>query len=169
MDIFTALHGRRSIRKYTDAPVGEADVRDILAAAMAAPSAGNAQPWRFVIVDDRKLLAAIPAFSPYAAMAAKAPLGILVCADLAVEKYPGFWVQDCSAAVQNILLAVHGKGLGAVWTGVHPLKDREDGFRRLFALPENIVPLGFIVIGHPAQKLSPQDRYDATKVRWNRW
>ena len=169
MDVLSAIHGRRSIRKYTEDLVAASDVRDILAAAMAAPSAGNAQPWRFVVVDDRALLEAIPAFSQYAAMAAKAPLGILVCADLTSEKYPGYWVQDCSAAVQNILLAVYGKGLGAVWTGVHPMKDREDGFRRLLGLPDNVVPLGFIVIGHPAQELAPQDRYDEAKVHWNGW
>lgn len=169
MDVFAAIHARRSIRKYTEAPVAEDDVRAILGAAMAAPSAGNAQPWRFVVLDDRKLLDAVPAFSPYAAMAARAPLGILVCADLSAEKYPGYWVQDCSAAVQNMLLAVHARGLGAVWTGVHPMKDREEGFRKLLGLPGNIVPLGFIVIGHPDQELASQDRYDEAKIRRNGW
>lgn len=169
MDVFSAIHGRRSIRKYTDQPVSEADLRDMLAAAMAAPSAGNAQPWRFVVVDDRKLLEAVPAFSPYAAMAAKAPLGILICVDLSAEKYPGLWPQDCSAAMQNLLLAAHAKGLGAVWTAVQPMQDRADGFSRLLSLPENIVPFGFAVIGHPAQELAPQDRYDEAKIHWNGW
>lgn len=98
MDIFTAIHSRRSIRKFTEAPVDADTVKRLLAAAMAAPSAGNAQPWRFVVVDDRAMLDKVPSYSQYAGMAAQAPLGILVCADLSAEKYPGYWVQDCSAA-----------------------------------------------------------------------
>ena len=114
MDIFTALHTRRSIRQYTDAKIAKEDVRVLLDAAMIAPSAGNARPWQFVVVDDPALLAKVPDIHPYVGMAAGAPLGILVCGEPAAEKYPGYWVQDCSAAVQNLLLAAVGLGLGAV-------------------------------------------------------
>ena len=169
MDIFTAIHSRRSIRKFTEPPVDADTVKRLLAAAMAAPSAGNAQPWRFVVVDDRAMLDKVPSYSQYAGMAAQAPLGILVCADLSAEKYPGYWVQDCSAAIQNLLLAVQGLGLGAVWTGIYPMEDRVAAFRREFSLPEQVMPLGFIVIGHPAQELKPQDRYDESKIHHNGW
>lgn len=169
MDVLQAIHERRSIRKYTDEPVSDETVRELLDAAMMAPSAGNAQPWQFVVLRDRKALESVQSFSPYAGMAAKAPLAILVCGDLSKEKYPGYWVQDCSAAVQNLLLAVHAKGLGAVWTGVHTRKEREDGFRKLCALPENIMPLAFVIIGVPAQEAHAQDRYQAERVHLDRF
>ncbi|MFP4310109.1 MAG: nitroreductase family protein [Desulfococcaceae bacterium] len=169
MDVFEAIHGRRSIRKYTDKPVSDADVKKILQAAMIAPSAGNQQPWQFVVVRDRDTLEKIKDVNPYAPMADHAPLGILVCGDVSLEKHPGFWVQDCSAAVQNLLLAVRGLGLGGVWTGIYPLEERVNGFRELFGLPENVIPLAFVVIGHPAQESSVKDRYKEERVRWERW
>lgn len=169
MEILSAIHTRRSVRRYTESPVSEEHKEALLRAAMAAPSAGNSQPWRFVVVDDKTLLARIPAIHPHVGMAKDAPLGVLVCGDTNAEKYPGFWVQDCSAAVQNILLAAAGLGLGAVWTGIHPLEDRSAAFRKLFGLPETVVPLGFIVIGHPADKPSPADRFDAGKIHYNHW
>ena len=135
MDIFDAIATRRSVRKYTDRPVTDEDIRTVLEAAMMAPSAGNAQPWHFVVVRDAALRARVAELNVYAAMARTAPAGILVCGDLHLEKYPGFWVQDCSAAIQNLLLAAHGLGLGAVWTGIHPVAEREEGFRRTFGLP----------------------------------
>jgi nitroreductase len=167
MDLFDAIHNRRSIRKYDPGPVAPDTIRDILRAAMMAPSAGNEQPWQFVVVTDRGKLAGIREIHPYAGMAAQAPLGILVCGDLSLEKYPGFWVQDCAAAMQNLLLAAHGSGLGAVWTGIYPLEERIRGFRTLFELPAQVIPLGFAVMGFPAQK-SP-DRYRAERVHADTW
>lgn len=169
MELFEAIHTRRSIRKYEDKPVSDDLVRALLAAAMSAPSAGNAQPWQFVVIRDKALREAIPAFSPYAGMIAKAPLGVLVCGDLSQEKYPGYWVQDCSAATQNLLLAANATGLGAVWTGVHPMADRVDGFRRLLGLPEQIMPLAFVVLGWPAQAAGPVDRFNPARVHADRW
>lgn len=169
MDIFTALHSRRSIRAYTDEDVSAEEIRALLDAAMIAPSAGNAQPWHFILVDDKKLLAEIPHIHPYAGMAAKAPLGILVCGDLSREKYPGFWVQDCAAATQNLLLAATGLGLGAVWTGIHPVEEREERFRALFALPEGIVPLALVVLGRPATAPESKSRYRKECVHRNRF
>lgn len=169
MELFEAIHTRRSIRKFEDAPVSDELVRDILDAAMSAPSAGNAQPWHFIVIRDKALREAIPAFSPYAGMIVHAPLGILVCAELTLEKYPGYWVQDCSAAMQNLLLAAHGKGLGAVWTGVHPMTDREEGFRKLLALPDTVKPLGFAVLGRPAQESGRRDRFKPERIHADRW
>ncbi len=169
MDILTAIHSRRSVRAFTGDPVSEDDIRVLLEAAMIAPSAGNARPWSFVVIDDKALLGRAPEINPYAGMAPQAPLGILVCGDISRERYPGYWVQDCSAAIQNILLAAVGLGLGAVWTGIYPMQDRVAGFRDLCRLPENIFPLGLVVIGHPKTEQNPQNRFEADKVHRNRW
>ncbi len=169
MDVIEAIHTRRSIRKFQQKPVPDDLVHDLLAAAMSAPSAGNQQPWHFLVITDPQTLGKVPAINPYAAMAKGAPLGILICGDLELEKYPGYWVQDCSAAVQNLLLAAHGKGLGAVWTGIYPLNDRVEGFKKLCHLPEKVIPLALVVIGYPAQTLSAEDRFRADRVHRNNW
>ncbi|WP_018124789.1 nitroreductase family protein [Desulfovibrio oxyclinae] len=169
MDVFEAIMNRRSIRKFTDAPISDETMHDVLEAGMMAPSAGNAQPWQFVIVDDPEKLAACKELNPYAAMAVKAPAGILVCGDTSLEKFPGFWAQDCSAAIQNILLAIHAKGLGAVWTGIYPVEERVAGFQKEFGLPENVVPLALIVMGEPAQQPTAESRYRQDRVHRNGW
>ncbi|MEF2229683.1 MAG: nitroreductase family protein [Pseudodesulfovibrio sp.] len=167
MELKQAIMTRRSIRKFEDRPVPEPMVREILEAAMMAPSAGNAQPWRFVVVDDRALLDAAAATLPYAKMAAHAPLAIAVCGDLSLEKHPGYWVQDCSAAMQNLLLAAHGLGLGAVWTGLYPVEDRAAFVRKLLKLPETVIPLGLAVLGWPAQHPESQSRFRQDRVHRN--
>jgi len=169
MDLYTAINTRRSVRSYTDETVSEEDIRILLEAAMAAPSAGNAQPWHFVVIDDKSLLEQVPAINPYASMAPKAPLGILVCADKTAEKFPGFWPQDCAAAVQNMLLAVVERGLGAVWTGIYPSEERCENFAKLFELPHYVVAMGLIVIGHPKEEQKPLDRFSTQKIHRNRW
>lgn len=169
MDALEAIRTRRSVRKFTPQPVSEDLLEALLRAAMSAPSAGNQQPWHFIVVDDRATLDRIPTFSPYAAMCRQAPLGILVCGDTTLEKHPGYWIQDCSAATQNLLLAAHALGLGAVWTGIHPREERIRGFRELFALPDTIMPLAFVVIGYPAEHPVPQDRFRPERIHRNRW
>lgn len=169
MELMEAIYTRRSIRKYQEKPVAEETIRTILAAAMMAPSAGNVQPWHFVVVTDPDKMEAVKDVHPYIGMAAGAPLGILVCGDLGLEKYPGFWVQDCSAAMQNLLLAAHDQGLGAVWTGVHPVEERIDRFRAIFELPAPVVPLGFAVIGWPVKPGPRKDRFKGERVHRDRW
>ena len=169
MDALDAIFSRRSIRKYTTEPVTEEQITELLRAAMAAPSAGNEQSWQFVVIRDRTLLDAVPEFHPYAAMVKQAPAAIVVCGDLSLEKYKGFWVQDCSAAAQNILLAATALGLGAVWTALHPMADRTAGMRKLLGLPDHIVPLALIPVGHPAERPGRADRFDASRVRRDRW
>ena len=169
MDTLEAIHTRRSIRKYTDEPVPQEKVKELLSAAMSAPSAVNAQTWVFIVIDERKLLDEIPTYSPYASMCRGAPIAILVCGDTTREKAPGYWVQDCSAAIQNLLLAAQALGLGAVWTGIYPMEDRVEGFRKAFGLPEHVIPLGLVPIGYPAQQPGPQDRYTEEKVFHNRY
>ena len=169
MDILTAIHTRRSTRAFTDAPVSEDHIKILLDAAMIAPSAGNAQPWGFIVIDDKEMLTKASSLNPYAGMAAKAPLGILVCGVLPKEKYSGFWIQDCSAAIQNILLAAVALGLGTVWTGIYPIEDRVESFRKHFSVPQTMVPLGLVVVGHPAVEQTRKSRYDETAVRRNHW
>lgn len=169
MDTIEAIFTRRSIRKYLDKPVTEELVKKLLTAAMQAPSARNQQAWQFVVIDDRATLAKIPSFMPNAAMAADAPMAILVCGDLGLEKSAGYWVVDCAAATENILLAAHALGLGAVWTGVYPREKRMEGLRQLVGLPEKVVAHSLVVIGHPAEQPPAADRYRPDRVRRNRW
>ena len=169
MDALEAIHTRRSIRKYQDKPVPEELLRQILAAAMHAPSARNAQPWQFVVINDRELLAQIPRINPNARMAGRAPLAVVVCGDLTLEKSAGYWVVDCAAAAENLLLAAHALGLGAVWTGVYPRQQRIDGLRRLLDLPETVVPHSLIVLGYPAEQPASEDRYRGERVHHNHW
>ena len=169
MKLLDAIHTRRSIRKYTDTPVDEVMIETILRAGMAAPSAGNQQPWHFIVITDRARLEAIPAFHPYAKMVAQAPLAILACGDPDGKKWPTFWVQDLSAATQNMLLAARGLGLGTVWVGIYPEQDRMDGFRRLFGLPDNIHPFSLVPVGWPATPFEALDRFRPELVHRETW
>lgn len=169
MDIMDAIFDRRSIRKYTQEPVTDQEVKALLAAAMAAPSAGNQQPWQFVVVRDKARLEAVAGLHPHVAMAPRAQLGILVCGDTRVEKYPGYWVIDCAAAVQNLLLAAHGLGLGAVWTGIHPMQERVTAFAKLFGAPQGVIPHSFIPVGRPAEKKKREDRFRPERVHQERF
>lgn len=164
-----AILARRSIRKYTEQPVSKEAIREILEAAMSAPSAGNEQPWHFIVINDRKILEEIPKFHLYSQMLKDAPIAILVCGDEQLEKYKGFWVQDCSAATENILIAVQEKGLGAVWLGIYPEEDRVAGIRQLLNIPANIIPLSLIPIGYPGEEKPPANRYDPARIHYNKW
>lgn len=166
MDIITS---RRSIRKYTSEPVSEETITELLKAAMSAPSARNEQPWQFVVIDDRRVLEAIPEFHPYSQMLHEAPVAILVCGDLSLEKSSGYWVQDCSAATENLLLAAHAKGLGAVWLGVYPRQERVEGMKKLLGLPEHVIPLALVALGHPAEQKPPAQRFAPERVHRNHW
>lgn len=164
-----AILSRRSIRSYTDELVSEEMVIDLLRAAMAAPSAGNQQPWHFIVVRSRETLDHIAATQTTAAMAREAPLAIVVCGDLSLEKSPGYWVQDCSAATENILIAANAAGLGAVWCGVFPREHRVENIRALLGLPEQVFPFAIVVVGHPAEQLPPGDRFREDRIRQEHW
>lgn len=168
MEAMEAILTRRSIRRYTPQIVPEELIEELLRAAMSAPSTGNGQPWHFVVIDDRKILHEIPRFHPYASMLREAPVAILVCVDREIQQ-EGFLVQDGAAATENLLLAAHAKGLGAVWLGIYPLQERMAGMRRLLALPERILPLSLVSMGYPAEKKSRQDRYNPRRIHRNRW
>ncbi len=164
-----AILARRSIRKYTNKPVPDDVVGDLLRAAMSAPSAYNEQPWHFVVIRDREVLDKIPEFHPHTQMLHEAPLAILVCCDQNLKKTDWFWPQDCAAATENILIAVQAKGLGAVWCGVYPRQELMDGMRRLLGLPEHITPFSLVAIGYPAEEKPPANRYDESRVHYDRW
>lgn len=169
MDALDCLMTRRSIRKFSAQPVAPELLQAALDAAMAAPSAGNAQPWHFVLLTDRAKLDRVPDFHPYAAMTRQAQAGILVCAEPGLEKYPGYWPLDCAAATQNLLLALHAQGLGAVWTGVYPDAARMEGFRKLLGIPETIVPHSFVPLGHPDMASGRVDRFRPERLHRERW
>lgn len=169
MDTLEAIRTRRSVRTYEERPVGEPVIRELLGAAMQAPSAGNARPWQFIVITDRRILSRVPGINPHAAMAPGAAFGVVVCGDLSLEEYPGRWVADCSTATENLLLAAHAKGLGAVWTGIHPVGERMSAFRELLGLPEHVMPLAFVPVGYPKETPAPEDRFEEKKVHRNGW
>ena len=164
-----AILSRRSIRRYTSEPVSDDLEEELLRAAMSAPSAGNERPWHFVIIKDRRTMKSIQEFHPFARMLDEAPMAILVCGDVNLEKYHGFWVQDCSAATENILIAARALGLGAVWLGLHPLEERVTGMRKLLGIPDHVVPLSLVSVGYPKDEPRPADRYQAARVHYDRW
>jgi nitroreductase len=169
MNTLEAISTRRSVRSFTSKPIAKEIVEELLRAAMSAPSAGNEKPWQFVVIDERKMLDRITDANPNAKMCKEAQAAILVCGDTTKEKYPGFWVQDCSAAAQNILLAAHEKGIGSVWTGVYPIKERVEGFRKLLSLPENVIPFCLVPLGYPAKQAPQVDRFQKDRVHHNGW
>ena len=164
-----AILSRRSIRKYTKELVSDEIIKDLLKAAMSAPSAVNEQPWHFIVIKDRQILDEIPKIQPYSKMLRDAPVAVVVCGDLKLEKAKGFWVLDCSAATQNILIAAQAKGLGAVWLGFYPREDRIKPLQKLLGIPEHVIPFSVIPIGYPAEQKPPANRYNESRIHFNRW
>jgi nitroreductase len=111
----------------------------------------------------------VAALSPHAAVLAEAPVGIVVCGDLDAERHAGYWIQDCSAAVENMLLAAHASGLGAVWLGFYPREERWRGAQRVLGIPERVVPLAVLALGAPAEQKGPANRFEASYIHLNRW
>lgn len=169
MDVMTALLTRRSVRNWNEEPVSRQDLEQIIKAAMFAPSAGNQQPWHFVAIDKRELLDKVPEAHPYASMATQAQAGVLVCGHEDVFKHPEFWMEDCAAATQNLLLAAHGLGLGAVWLGVAPKEERMGALRGLLSLPEKAMPFALVLMGHPVKEPKQPDRFRAERMHFNQW
>jgi nitroreductase len=160
---------RRSIRKFTSVPVSRNHLDELLRAGLCAPSARNKQPWHFIVIDERRLLDDVPRVHPYASMIREAPLAMVVCGDLSVESNPGYLAQNCAAATENILVTAAHLGLGAVWLGVYPRQERMHGLKQLLNLPDHIIPVTLIVIGHPAEEKPPHDDFNMNKVRFNTW
>lgn len=166
-ELLQTIFSRRSIRRYTAQPVRESDIKTMLEAAMAAPSSSNRQPWHFIVVTERQKLDKLAQVHPYGKMLHDAPLCIAVCGDETIS--PRSWVQDCSAAAENLLLAAAALGLGAVWLGVHPRESRVGPIRKALHIPDTVVPLNLISIGHPAEEKEPRTQYDEGRVHRDQW
>ncbi len=170
MDATEAILSRRSIRKYKKEAVPQELIDELLNAAMNAPSACNEQPWHFVVIQERKILDEVPKCHPHFLAVTEAPVAIVVCVDLRLAEEDGvWWVQDCSAATENILIAAQAKGLGAVWLGVYPKEDRVKGVQGLLVLPQDVIPLCIIPVGYPAEKKPNECRYQSSRIHYNRW
>ena len=169
MDTLQAIFTRRSIRQYTGEPISDDELHTLLHAGFAAPSGMNTRPWRFLVIRKPETLQEITKVHPYSRMLPAAGCGILVCGDGTVNPDEGFLTMDGSAAIENILLAAHAMGLGAVWLGVVPHPERIAGLKALLGIPEEIKPIGLIAVGHPAEERPAPDRYEGEKVFHEQW
>lgn len=169
METLEAIRTRRSIRKFTSVAVPEELVTKLLEAAMYAPSARDTQPWHFILVTLKDLLHKIPRAHPHANMVYEAPLAIIVCGDTYIESIPEYLAVNCSAATQNLLLAAHDLGLGGVWLGLYPRKERMEPLVKIFELPENILPVSMLAIGYPNETPETPDRFKKSRIHFNRW
>lgn len=169
METLKAIFTRRSIRKYSGEPIADEYLEIMLRAAMQAPSARNTQPWHFIVIKDRKLLDKLAMAHPYGKMLREASTAIVVCGDKTLEKMDSYLLQNCSAATQNILLAAHDLGLGAVWLGVHPREKRMKAIGDLLNIPEHILPVSLISIGYPDEESQKADRFLLDRIHMEKW
>jgi nitroreductase len=169
MDVLTVIHQRKSVRQFTEQKVEREKLEICVRAGMAAPTAMNRQPWAFIVIDDSEILQQLAQELGGNKILSHAPAAIVVCGNLekAVQSVPDYWVQDCSAATQNILLAVEGIGLGAVWIGVFPRDERIQAVKNVTRLPKHLVPLNVIAIGYPKGEHTPKDKWKSENVFWN--
>lgn len=163
---------RTSVRAYSDRPVSDEMVDSLLRAAMAAPTAGNKQPWRFVVIRDTVALNYIADNFDSMKMMRRAKVAVVVCGDTTAT-FSGagvdYWIQDTSAATENLLLAAHSFGLGAVWCGVYPIPERVADFSRILLLPGEILPLNCIAIGYPEGESAPKDKWKPEYIHYDVW
>lgn len=169
MDALETIFTRRSIRKYTGKIIKDEDLMTILKAASYAPSAHNRQPLEFIVVKDKDLLKIISQNHPYAKMLVEAGCGVIVCGDNKLQNSIGFLIQDCAAAIENMLLAAHCINLGAVWCGLYPIEELISMVKDNLNLPDNIVPIGLVVIGEKAIEVKAVDRFDKSKIHYEKW
>lgn len=158
---------RCSVRTYSDKEVSDSQIDTLLRAAMAAPTAVDRRPWQFIVIRDRAALDSIAANCRNISMAGQANVAIAVCGDMTLAldgDAQAYWIQDCSAATENLLLAANAMGLGAVWCGIYPIQERVDFIRNLLDLPEDAVPLNIIPIGYPSTETTPKEKYDSTRI-----
>jgi nitroreductase len=165
------IHNRKSVRQFTSEPVSDEHIETMLRAVMAAPTAVNYQPWRFVVITEREHLDTMAEILPYAKMLKQSPLAIVVCGE--TTWFDGnenpYWQQDCSAATQNLLLAAEALGLGAVWTGVYPDVERAGSVSNFLGLPETVQPLCVIPIGHHDGTTQPKDKWKPENIHHGKW
>ncbi len=168
-DMISCILTRRSIRKYSDEQIDEKLIRQVLEAAMHAPSAVNRQPWHFIVTSNKERLKKIADIHPHASFITGASHAILVCGDEELQHDNGYYVVDCGAATENLLLAAHALGIGSCWIGVHPREERKARFRTLYQLPSHIQPYALIALGYPAEERTVNNRYKEDRVHFDFW
>ncbi|MBS2210097.1 nitroreductase family protein [Carboxylicivirga mesophila] len=167
-----SIYNRKSVRHYTNRQVSKDQLTELVKAGMAAPTAVDKRPWAFIAISERSVLDSLAEVLPYAQMLKQATAAIVVCGDMdkALEGIAqAYWIQDCSAASQNILLAAESMGLGAVWTGVHPIEEREQVVKTVLNAPDNVVPLNVIAVGYPTGEEMPKNKWNEDNVHWDGW
>jgi len=169
MEIFETILNRRSIRKYTQQKVSDAQLEELTKFGMYAPSAVNKQPWHFIIFRNDNTINKLTEVHPNASMLNDASAGILICFDEKLQHDEGYGPIDCSAATQNMLLAAHGMELGACWIGIYPRQNRIDTLQKAFNLPEHVIPFAVISVGYPDQKRNKPERFDKERIHYESW
>lgn len=170
MDAIETIYKRRSIRCYEEKPVDKETIINLLKAATAAPTAANCQPWEFIVVDEPEKLSKLKdklIFARY-----NAPAAIVVCGNMKLAfKGPvkEMWVQDCSAATENILIAATSMGLGSVWIGIYPIESNINMMKKVLNIPEHVIPLGIVYIGYPGEEKEARTRFDEKRVYWQEY
>ena len=170
-EVIENIMTRTSIRQFTNQPIAKDTLVSIVKAGMAAPSAVNLQPWSFIIIDEPEVLQKLNEVHPYSNLKT-ATAAIVVCGLLDKTDNEGiraYWVQDCSAASENILLAAHAYGLGAVWCGVYPNEERIPSVKEVLGIPENVMPLNIITMGYPAENPEPKDKFKTDNIHYQKW
>lgn len=169
MDTIEAILSRRSIRKYTSEEVTDKQINMLLKAAMFAPSAVNKQPWHFVVFRNANTIKQIIEAHPNASMLTGASAAILVCYDEQLQHDAGYGPVDCAAAIQNILLAAHNLGLGAVWVGIYPRANRMEAVQHIFSLPEHVKGFAVVSLGYPAETKGEPNRFNPNRIHHEKW
>ena len=157
------------IGSFSDQPVCPETVRKLVKAAMAASSVGDQRPWHFVVVTDQATRERMADIHPFGHMLSQAPLALLVCGDPTLQKHAGYWVQDCAAAMENLLIEARALGLGAVWLRIYPVEGRVQTFRKLLDMPLHVIPFAVTPVGYAAEKSEPKCRYNESRVHFDRW
>lgn len=171
-NVIKSIMSRTSVRSYTGQTIQKKDLETIVKAGMSAPTAVNKQPWAFVVIDNKEMMNKLAEQLKNASMLKNAAAAIVVCGDLSLAltgEGQEYWIQDCSAATENILLAAHSMGYGAVWCGIYPNKERMKVLHSELSLPENVIPLNIIPIGVPDKKNEPKDKWKPERLHWNKW
>ena len=170
MNFETAILTRRSVRKFIPCKIEDEMIKTILTAGFHAPTAGNKRPVHFIVIKNREILKILSEAKQEAEMINSAELAIVVCGDKNIQPYHDFLHEDCAASIENMLLCIHGNGLGAVWCGVpHILEDCFELYKNTLNLPENIIPVGTIAIGGIGEEKGYIDRYENKKIHYEKW
>jgi nitroreductase len=169
MNLLEIIKKRRSIRRFTSKEVEKEKIEALLEAGMYAPSAVNKQPWHFIVIDDHAVMKRIMEAHPHSKMFETANIGVLVCGDFQLQHGPGYWIADCAAATENILLAATALGLGSCWVGIYPREDRMKVMKEIFVLPEHVEGFALIALGYPAEEKKMPERFQPERIYLNRW